>query len=427
MRRLTLAAIALSLATPAWVHGHAEGAGETWEAVSILLSLAVLATIYLRGYRALRQRAKPVAVGRTQLAYFIGALVTFGVALLPPMSELAEQLFSFHMAQHLALMLAAAPLLIASRPVYVTLWALPRGARRALGRAGARPALAWLLALLRSPLFIWLAFTGGFVFWHLPAAYGYALSNGWAHALEHVSFVLVACGFWDVVIEPSGRRRIDHGAAVLYVATAAVLSSMPGALMVLTQRPLYGVHADTVAMWGLTEIQDQQLAGLIMWIPAGFAYLTAIVVQLVLWLRESERRTRLRVALHARNAGWVLLIAVLLAGCDDRGTSYLAALGLKQPKSDIGDIDAGRRGMVTYGCGACHEIPGIAGAKGMVGPPLDHMGRRVYIAGLLRNTPENMTSWLLDPQMIVPGNAMPVLGLTQEQARNITAYLYTLE
>jgi putative membrane protein len=427
MRRLTLALIALSSATPAWAHVAGESAGETWETVSILLCLGLYAFVYLSGYLQLRQGARPVAAGRTQLAWFVGSLVTFGLALLRPMSRLAEQLFSFHMAQHLLLMLAAAPLVVASRPVYVALWALPRSARKAIGRAGAQPAVAWLPALLRSPLVIWMAFTGVFVFWHLPAAYGYALSHNWAHAVEHVSFVLVACGFWDVVIEPSGRRRIDHGAAVLYVATAAVLSSMPGALMVLTQRPLYGVHAETVAAWGLTEIQDQQLAGLIMWIPAGFAYLTAIVVQLVLWLRDSERRARLRVALHARNAGWVLLIAVLLAGCEDRGASYLAKLGFKQPKSDIGDIDAGRRGIVTYGCGACHVIPGIAGANGMVGPPLDRMGRRVYIAGLLRNSPENMTSWLLDPQKVVPGNAMPVLGLTEEQARNITAYLYTLD
>lgn len=427
MRRLTLAFIAVSFATTAWAHGPGDGAGEIWETFSILLSLGLYALMYMRGYLRLRLGARPAAVGRVQLAYFFGSLVTFGLALLPPMARLAEQLFSFHMAQHLVLMLAVAPLVVASRPVYVALWSLPRSARRFVGRAGAHPALAWLPALLRSPLFIWIAFTGVFVFWHLPAAYGYAFSHGWAHALEHVSFVLVACGFWDVVIEPSGRRRIDHGAAVLYVATAAVLSSMPGALMVLTERPLYGVHAGTVASWGLTEIQDQQLAGLIMWIPAGFAYMTAIVAQLVLWLRDSERRARLRVALHARNAGWVLLIAVLLAGCEDRGASYLAALGVKQPKSDIGDIDAGRRGIVTYGCGACHEIPGIAGANGMVGPPLDHMGRRVYIAGLLRNTPENMTRWLLDPQKIVPGNAMPVLGLTEEQARNITAYLATLE
>ena len=121
------------------------------------------------------------------------------------------------------------------------------------------------------------------------------------------------------------------------------------------------------------------------------------------------------------------LIAIPLAGCEDRGSSYLASVGLVQPKSEIGDVEAGKRAIGTYGCGACHEIPGITGARGLVGPSLDRMGRRIYIAGLLRNTPENMVTWLLDPQKIVPGNAMPVVGLTEEQARNVTAYLYTLK
>ena len=71
-------------------------------------------------------------------------------------------------------------------------------------------------------------------------------------------------------------------------------------------------------------------------------------------------------------------------------------------------------------------IPGIDNARGLVGPPLDHMGRRIFIAGLLRNTPDNLVSWLRDPQAVVPGNAMPDMGLSDEQARDITAYLYTL-
>ena len=65
--------------------------------------------------------------------------------------------------------------------------------------------------------------------------------------------------------------------------------------------------------------------------------------------------------------------------------------------------------------------------KDFVGPPLDHMGKRIFVAGLLRNTPANMVTWLLDPQAIVPGNAMPDMGLSEEQARDITAYLYTLD
>jgi cytochrome c2 len=83
------------------------------------------------------------------------------------------------------------------------------------------------------------------------------------------------------------------------------------------------------------------------------------------------------------------------------------------------DADAGAKAISLVGCGACHTIPGIAGAH-------NQMANRIYIAGLLRSTPENMITWLREPQRIVPGNAMPNMGLSQEDARNITAYLYTL-
>ncbi|MGN6582762.1 MAG: c-type cytochrome [Rhizobiaceae bacterium] len=78
------------------------------------------------------------------------------------------------------------------------------------------------------------------------------------------------------------------------------------------------------------------------------------------------------------------------------------------------------------GCGSCHTIPGIENADGLVGPPLDHMGHRIFIAGVLRNTPDNMVAWLRDPQRIVPGNAMPVMGLSEKQAQAVTDYLYSL-
>ena len=83
--------------------------------------------------------------------------------------------------------------------------------------------------------------------------------------------------------------------------------------------------------------------------------------------------------------------------------------------------------IVEIGCGACHTIPGITGADALVGPPLEKVGRRIFLAGYLRNTPDNMIAWLKNPQTILPGNAMPDMHLTQQQARDIAAYLYTLK
>jgi cytochrome c1 len=80
-----------------------------------------------------------------------------------------------------------------------------------------------------------------------------------------------------------------------------------------------------------------------------------------------------------------------------------------------------------FGCGTCHAIPGVRGARGTVGPPLVTWSRRTYIAGTLPNAPENLVRWVLDPPSIQPATAMPRLGLNERQARDVAAYLYTLD
>jgi len=114
---------------------------------------------------------------------------------------------------------------------------------------------------------------------------------------------------------------------------------------------------------------------------------------------------------------------VVLAG-------VLSACGEKvadSPLQPAGDPDRGRRAISHYGCGACHRIPGVAGADGNVGPPLVNMSTRVYLAGVLANTPANMTHWIRAPQVISPLTAMPDMQVTQEDAEAMTAYLYRSE
>jgi cytochrome c2 len=115
----------------------------------------------------------------------------------------------------------------------------------------------------------------------------------------------------------------------------------------------------------------------------------------------------------------VLALALFLAGCD-------AWSGDAATLQSIGDPHRGARLIHQFGCGSCHMIPGIEGADGLVGPPLEHIGERTIIAGLLPNTPENMQTWLMNPQAIVPGNAMPNMELNDNEAKDVAAYLYTL-
>ncbi|HET7622511.1 MAG TPA: c-type cytochrome [Gemmatimonadaceae bacterium] len=123
-------------------------------------------------------------------------------------------------------------------------------------------------------------------------------------------------------------------------------------------------------------------------------------------------------SLSARIAGAVLVTcALVLSGCHD-GDLPRAVPG--------GNPDAGKQAIHAYGCGACHTVPGVRGANGLVGPPLTHFARRSFIAGEASNTADNLIRWIQAPESIEPGTAMPNLGVTEQMARDMAAYLYTL-
>ncbi len=115
----------------------------------------------------------------------------------------------------------------------------------------------------------------------------------------------------------------------------------------------------------------------------------------------------------------LLAAALLLAGCGSKEDKAARMTG--------GDPGRGKLAIREYGCAACHTIPGIEGAAGSLGPPLDRIASRDYLAGRLENNPENMMRWIRDPQGIQPGTAMPDLRVSEEDGRDIAAYLYTLE
>lgn len=137
---------------------------------------------------------------------------------------------------------------------------------------------------------------------------------------------------------------------------------------------------------------------------------------------------------HAQSVWWFLGAALagglLLTGCggSDGGGTGGGGMGGGEPYRQVagGNASRGKQAIQAFGCGSCHMIPGIDGAQGTVGPPLMYFGRRVYIAGEVPNTPALLMQWIQSPQSIEPKTVMPALGVTESQARDMAAYLYTL-
>lgn len=256
----------------------------------VVLGLLVVALWYACGVQRLwRSGGRGRGVRAWQPWAFGAGVLTIVAALMSPLDALADALFSAHMAQHLLLVLVAAPLLVLGNSLLPILWALPRRVRVGVGRWWMRAPVAQSVArTVTRPAVAWVLHLGALFFWHIPAPYGWALDHEAVHALEHACFLGTGVLFWWAAIEPAGRRRLGYGPAVLYVSSAGALMGGLGAILTLAPTPWYLGHIGRTAAWHLSPLADQQLAGAIMWVPSGFVYLAAAGVLFVKWLGAEE-------------------------------------------------------------------------------------------------------------------------------------------
>jgi cytochrome c oxidase assembly factor CtaG len=266
-----------ALANPTWTF-------DPW----VVIPLLALGAFYALGAIALHRRSKGIRTARTwhNIAYLCGWLSLVG-ALVSPLHWLGEHLFTFHMIEHEIVMAVSAPLIVVARPLGTLLWSLPQHVRMSIARLmrsrQVRAGWAWVSngrnATILHGVAIWA--------WHAPVLFDAAVTDVVIHRLQHLSFFVTAMLFWWSVF-----RRNETGAGAWHLFVTMLHTSALGALMALAPRVLYQAQTATVSAWGLTPLEDQQLAGIIMWVPAGTIYAGAALALMTIWISRSGETAR---------------------------------------------------------------------------------------------------------------------------------------
>jgi putative membrane protein len=262
--------------------------GWTWPSY-IIIPLLITGLLYAVGVLRMRQRSKQKAMQGWPVLCFAAGWLSLLIALDSPIHELSEQLFSVHMAQHEILMIISAPLLVISRPLVPLLWALPESWRDRIAGITKSKVFKVTWSAVSAPFIAWLLHALALWIWHAPVLFDATLSNTFMHAAQHISFLGTALLFWWALFNGHGGR-LSYGRAVVYVFTTAVHTSILGALLTFAPSVWYTPYVNTAPAWHLTPLDDQQLGGLIMWIPGGTVLVIAGLFLFVKWMQESDRR-----------------------------------------------------------------------------------------------------------------------------------------
>ena len=292
MKRLGVLALAFA-ASPAVAHGS-KGGPLGWTLDPLLtLPLGLSLLIFLIGWRRLSQRAsRPVRPG-----LFLAGWLVLTLSLTSPLHEAGEQSFTMHMIEHELIMLVATLLLASSSAGGVLAWGLPKTLRRSLAGSWKSPLQSsWrkltepVTATVIQAVVMWA--------WHAPPLFDRALDSFAWHIAQHACFFVSSLLFWWAMLHPR-ERGSGYGLSAACLFATSLVGGALGALMSLSSSPWY---ADYAAMGmtgiGLDPVDDQRLAGLIMWIPGGFVHGAAALAVAYKWLKSSEGGPNAAVTLH---------------------------------------------------------------------------------------------------------------------------------
>jgi putative membrane protein len=282
----------------------------------VVISLTVSAVLFVVGLRRIwREAPKRRSIRTWEAACFAGGWLALFVALVSPLHAWGRVLFSAHMSQHEVLMLVAAPLMVLGRPLIAFLWTLPVNWARSIGNVAKTGWINRVWRTLTIPLVAWLVHAIALWIWHIPVLFEAVLQYEWVHTAQHLSFLISALLFWWALIHgPQGA--MGYGAAVLYLFTTSIHSGALGALITVAESVWYPSYVGLTSSWGLTPLEDQQLGGLIMWIPAGLVYVIAGLALFAGWFREAE--------LRAAKKALLILVVVTLTSCTSKPSGPFA-------------------------------------------------------------------------------------------------------
>jgi putative membrane protein len=256
----------------------------------VVVPLAISAALYAKGLLALWRRAGiGRGVTRAQAISFASGWLVVAIALVSPIDPLAEQLFSVHMVQHELLMVVGAPLLVLGRPLAVWAWGIPASQRSALTALTHMGPLRAGWHWITGPLQAWLLHALALWLWHVPAFFQAALASEALHTFQHVSFLATGLLFWwNALGAVSVRARAT---AVFFLFTTMIHMGVLGALLTFAESPWYPAYIAPTLAHGLDPLADQQLGGLIMWVPAGVSYVIAAMWVAATYLSEERGYT----------------------------------------------------------------------------------------------------------------------------------------
>jgi cytochrome c oxidase assembly factor CtaG len=256
-------------------------------APSIYIGVALLIGLYLYAVGPLRRKYQLAdSVKRSQVILFVVGMLVMFLALASPLDELGDEyLFSAHMVQHLLITLVAPPLLLLGTPGWLLQPLLRNRTILNIGKVLTHPFVAFFL------------FNVDFWIWHAPPLYNATLSNENLHIFEHLLFIATATIYWWPVLSPSKELpRLSLGGQVLYLFLSGMPSVALGAGLTFSQ-PLYSPYIQQpIRAWGLSPATDQQLGGLIMWVPVNIIVIVIVSILFIRWMQAQDEKQRLQEA-----------------------------------------------------------------------------------------------------------------------------------